>query len=154
MPAGAVPWPPTRTAGSRSVPRRRNVTGIAGAARLTFSPSLENTAWQLERSRPRPSAKSALSLDTLQHALAIGRMTARMQLRLVDDSEREIPLEAARACDVKAATPWRTFRSHRSQRHYSGSYWSSTTGGHVIYESRLEQALANPQAIGDGTVGP
>lgn len=67
-------------------------------------------------------------------------MTARMQLRLVDNSEREIPLEAARACDVKAATPWRMFRSHRSQRHYSGSYWSSTTGGHVIYESRLELA--------------
>jgi hypothetical protein len=63
-----------------------------------------------------------------------------MQLRLVDNSEREIPLEAARACDVKAATPWRTFRSHRSQRHYSGWYWSSTTGGHVVYESRLELA--------------
>lgn len=67
-------------------------------------------------------------------------MTARVQLRLVDDSEREIPLEAVRACDVTAATPWRTFRSHRSQRHYSGWYWSSTTGGHVIYESRLELA--------------
>ncbi len=67
-------------------------------------------------------------------------MTARLQLRLVDDSEREIPLKTARAEDVNAATPWRTFRSHRNQRHYSGWYWSSTTGDHVIYESRLELA--------------
>jgi hypothetical protein len=36
--------------------------------------------------------------------------------------------------------PWRSFRSHRGQRHYSGAYWSATTGGHVIYESRLELA--------------
>ncbi|MCA1707591.1 MAG: TnsA-like heteromeric transposase endonuclease subunit, partial [Actinobacteria bacterium] len=88
----------------------------------------------------RPSAKSAVSLDTLRHALGIGRMTARLQLRLVDNSELEIPLETARAEDVIAATPWRTFRSHRNQRHYSGWYWSSTTGDHVIYESRLELA--------------
>lgn len=67
-------------------------------------------------------------------------MTARLHLRLPDDSEREIPLEATRADDVSAATPWRTFRSHRAQRHYSGWYWSSTTGGLVIYESRLELA--------------
>jgi len=67
-------------------------------------------------------------------------MTARLQLRLVDGSEREIPLEAVCAGDVKAASPWRTFRSHRKQRHYSGWYWSSTMGDHVIYESRLELA--------------
>lgn len=34
--------------------------------------------------------------------------------------------------------PWRTFRSHDGQKHYSGAYWSSTVGDHVIYESRLE----------------
>lgn len=65
-------------------------------------------------------------------------MTARLQLRSVDGNEREIPLETAAAGDVSAAAPWRTFRSHRNQRHYSGWYWSSTTGDHVIYESRLE----------------
>ena len=37
-----------------------------------------------------------------------------------------------------AAAPWRTFRWVHGQRHYSGSHWSSTTGDHVIYESRLE----------------
>ncbi|MFF1615582.1 TnsA-like heteromeric transposase endonuclease subunit [Amycolatopsis sp. NPDC058278] len=38
------------------------------------------------------------------------------------------------------ATPWRTFRFHKEQRHYSGSYWSATEGSLVIYESRLELA--------------
>jgi hypothetical protein len=38
----------------------------------------------------------------------------------------------ARSC------PWRTFRWRHSQLHYSGWYWSATTGGHVVYESRLE----------------
>ena len=36
--------------------------------------------------------------------------------------------------------PWRTFRSYDKQRHYSGTYWSSTLGDHVIFESRLELA--------------
>jgi hypothetical protein len=36
------------------------------------------------------------------------------------------------------AAPWRTFRWYRGQRHYSGTYWSATERGHVIYESRLE----------------
>lgn len=34
----------------------------------------------------------------------------------------------------------REFRSYRGRRHYSGWYWSATTGGHVVYESRLELA--------------
>jgi hypothetical protein len=38
------------------------------------------------------------------------------------------------------AAPWRTFRWHRGQRHYSGTFWSCTERGHVIYESRLELA--------------
>ncbi|HET9966639.1 MAG TPA: hypothetical protein VFQ68_00300, partial [Streptosporangiaceae bacterium] len=28
----------------------------------------------------------------------------------------------------------------QGQAHYSGWYWSATTGGHVVYESRLELA--------------
>ena len=31
-------------------------------------------------------------------------------------------------------------RSARGQAHYPGFYWSATSGGHVIYESRLELA--------------
>ena len=41
---------------------------------------------------------------------------------------------------VFTAEPRRTFRWHRGQRHYPGRYWSSTTGGFVGYESRLELA--------------
>ena len=41
---------------------------------------------------------------------------------------------------LASAAPWRTFRWHKSQRHYSGTYWSATEHGHVIYESRLELA--------------
>ena len=40
--------------------------------------------------------------------------------------------------ELAAAVPWRSFRWYRGQRHYSGTYWSSTVGCHVIYESRLE----------------
>ncbi len=40
--------------------------------------------------------------------------------------------------DLVAALPWRAFRWRRGQQHYSGSYWSATTGSHVVYESRLE----------------
>lgn len=77
----------------------------------------------------------------------------RLRLRLADGSERETSVESARARDVAAATPWRSFRSHRKQRHYSGWYWSATMGDHVIYESRLELARllladADPEVVG------
>jgi hypothetical protein len=42
--------------------------------------------------------------------------------------------------ELAAADPWRTFRWYLGQRHYSGTYWSSTVGSSVIYESRLELA--------------
>jgi hypothetical protein len=42
--------------------------------------------------------------------------------------------------DLEAATPWRTFRWYKGQKHYSGIYWSATVRDHVIYESRLELA--------------
>lgn len=42
--------------------------------------------------------------------------------------------------ELARALPWRTFRWHRGQAHYSGWYWSSTMAGHVVYESRLELA--------------
>ncbi|MGQ9352468.1 TnsA-like heteromeric transposase endonuclease subunit [Mycolicibacterium gilvum] len=42
--------------------------------------------------------------------------------------------------ELANAAPWRTFRWNRGQKHYSGTYWSSTVGRHIIYESRLELA--------------
>jgi hypothetical protein len=44
-----------------------------------------------------------------------------------------------------AAVPWRRFRAYRGQRHYTGSYWSSTMRAHVGFESRLE--LSNLRLI-------
>jgi hypothetical protein len=55
--------------------------------------------------------------------------------RFTDTSLQRLPVE-----DVLAGLPVREFRSYRGQRHYSGWYWSATTGGHVVYESRLELA--------------
>lgn len=48
------------------------------------------------------------------------------------------PWDEAEAAVLGAALPWRTFRWHRGQKHYSGTFWSSTERDHVIYESRLE----------------
>lgn len=42
--------------------------------------------------------------------------------------------------DLRLASPWRTFRWHKGQKHYSGAFWSVTEGDFVIYESRLELA--------------
>jgi hypothetical protein len=41
---------------------------------------------------------------------------------------------------LSRTVPWRTFRSYKGQRHYSGVYWSATMRDHVVYESRLELA--------------
>jgi len=67
-------------------------------------------------------------------------MSAALALRLPDGSVTEMPLGAATARLVLSAVPWRTIRSRRGQRHFPGLHWSSTTGGHVVYESRLELA--------------
>jgi hypothetical protein len=67
--------------------------------------------------------------------------TASISYRRADDlSEVTREWTAAGIDELAAAAPWRTFRWYRGQRHYSGTYWSSTVGGHVIYESRLELA--------------
>ena len=65
---------------------------------------------------------------------------ARGSVRLVDGSTREMPLAELTAAVVLSAVPWRSVRSHRGQRHLPGWYWSATTGGHLVYESRLELA--------------
>ena len=64
-----------------------------------------------------------------------------------------MPLAELTAAAVLSAVPWRSVRSHRGQRHLPGWYWSATTGGHLVYESRLELArllLADfdPEVVG------
>ena len=53
--------------------------------------------------------------------------------RFVDAGLDRVPVE-----EVLAGLPVREFRSWRGRKHYSDWYWSATTGGHVVYESRLE----------------
>ncbi|MDX3852952.1 MULTISPECIES: TnsA-like heteromeric transposase endonuclease subunit [unclassified Streptomyces] len=50
------------------------------------------------------------------------------------------PWESVSGATLATASPWRTFRWYDGQKHYSGTYWSSTMRDHVIYESRLELA--------------
>jgi hypothetical protein len=54
--------------------------------------------------------------------------------------ERTEPWTLVGLDSLMSASPWRTFRWHRGQRHYSGSFWSATERDLVIYESRLELA--------------
>lgn len=61
--------------------------------------------------------------------------------RRADDVEEVRPLVAVGVEALSEAAPWRRFRWYHGQRHYSGTYWSATQCGHVIYESRLELAL-------------
>jgi hypothetical protein len=63
-----------------------------------------------------------------------------VSLRLADGGEASLPPRQVQGRQVVAAVPWRKTRSARGQAHYPGYFWSATTGGHVIYESRLELA--------------
>ena len=63
-----------------------------------------------------------------------------VSVRLRGGTVSERPLRQVTAGQVVRAGPWRMTRSARGQAHYPGYYWSATSGGHVIYESRLELA--------------
>jgi hypothetical protein len=65
---------------------------------------------------------------------------AVVSLRMSDGGEASFPVRQLQGRQVIAAVPWRKTRSARGQAHYPGYFWSATTGGHVIYESRLELA--------------
>ena len=63
---------------------------------------------------------------------------AVVSLRMSDGGEASFPLRQLQGRQAIAAVPWRKTRIARGQAHYPGYFWSATTGGHVIYESRLE----------------
>jgi hypothetical protein len=65
---------------------------------------------------------------------------ARASFRDAAGKESTADLALVRAEQLAAGRPWRVFRWRQGQAHYSGWYWSATTGGHVVYESRLELA--------------
>jgi hypothetical protein len=58
----------------------------------------------------------------------------------VDGRVCAIRLADLRPSDFEGAEPWRRVRSVRGGKHHSGAYASATTGGFVLYESRLELA--------------
>src|SRR5262249_37059485 len=64
----------------------------------------------------------------------------RLSYRRADGKFTDTTLERVAVDDLVAGLPVREFRWYRGRRHYSGWYWSSTMGGLVAYESRLELA--------------
>ena len=67
--------------------------------------------------------------------------SVRVSVRASDGSSADgLNWSKISADRLKAASPWRTFRSYKGQRHFPGSYWSATMFDLVIYESRLELA--------------
>ncbi len=82
----------------------------------------------------------------------MGTEAAVVQVRQRDESVAVEQLQSMTLASFDVAIPWRRFRSYRGQRHYSGSYWSTTMGSLVGYESRLELANLlcedfNPAAV-------
>jgi hypothetical protein len=66
--------------------------------------------------------------------------SARMHIRYDSGATTEVAVDRVRLKDFAGSVPWRRWRSRRGQAHLSGMYWAATTGGHVVYESRLELA--------------
>jgi hypothetical protein len=58
----------------------------------------------------------------------------------VNGSTREVAFNRLRLRDFADSEPWRRVRSVHGMAHHSGDYASATTGGQVVYESRLELA--------------
>lgn len=71
---------------------------------------------------------------------AMSATVATVQVRQRDGSVGVEEVSSLTLGLLDAAIPWRRFRSYRGQRHYSGSYWSTTMESLVGYESRLELA--------------
>jgi len=80
-------------------------------------------------------------LRLLRRGWAVSQVVGEvsMSLRRVDGKIDEDRLWPTTGVDVfEPSVPWRTFRWHYGQKHYSGTYWSATMCDHVVYESRLE----------------
>lgn len=75
---------------------------------------------------------------------AVGQVSPEQAMVCFRDRSGEVeerrPWGEAGPEALGAAPPWRTFRWHQEQKHYSGTFWSATEHGHVIYESQLELA--------------
>lgn len=70
----------------------------------------------------------------------MGGAAARVRFRDSGGAVTHSDLATVAPDALAAGRPWRTFRWHHGQAHFSGWYWAATTGHHVVYESRLELA--------------
>jgi hypothetical protein len=82
-----------------------------------------------------------------------GAAGAAVWIRYGADEVREVSFERLGQRHFDGSVPWRAMRSRRGQTHLTGSYWSSTMGTQVIFESQLELArllLADfdPEVVG------
>ena len=70
----------------------------------------------------------------------MGATAARLRFRDSGGEVTHSDLVSASPAALAAGRPWRTFRWHHGQAHFSGWYWAATMRRHVVYESRLELA--------------
>jgi hypothetical protein len=68
------------------------------------------------------------------------RDCATVSIRYEDRAVREFAFVDLRLSAFAESVPWRRVRSVHGKPHFSGSYAAATTGGFVVYESRLELA--------------
>lgn len=73
-------------------------------------------------------------------AFCVGAGGIAVRYRRSDGPFVDTVLDRLPVDEVLAGRPVREFRSYRGRKHYSGWYFSTTMGGHVVYESRLELA--------------
>ncbi|HEY9327682.1 MAG TPA: TnsA-like heteromeric transposase endonuclease subunit [Streptomyces sp.] len=82
-----------------------------------------------------------------------GAAGAAVWIRYGADEVRNVSFEQLGQRHFEGSVPWRAMRSRRGQTHLPGSYWSSTMGTQVTFESQLELArllLADfdPEVVG------
>jgi hypothetical protein len=70
----------------------------------------------------------------------VSASASTISIRKADDVVDVVALGDVRIRLFDEAVAWREFRWYRKQQHFSGSYWSTTMGASVGYESRLEYA--------------
>jgi hypothetical protein len=87
--------------------------------------------------RPARSLVAALLAARTACGVVTGAPVASVR-RDVRAMAEDYPWISVGADVLAGAVPWRTFRWHSGQKHYSGTFWSCTQRDHVIYESRLE----------------
>jgi hypothetical protein len=122
---------PYRGADMTAVPGDQNAhCSIIGERRAGARP------WpECLRSRRLQCHHHGMSTDCSLNATDVG-----VTYRAEHGGTVETSLDRVATGDVLAGLPVREFRWYKGRRHYSGWYWSATTGRLVAYESRLELA--------------